>query len=237
MSTDFDRMCAQGLMCMENSMGVRRNDTKQKSYIKNLNQSDLELLKAYTNWQYKIINDVSSGDYRIVERGSTQDKTAKRQIHELDNIFLNAPPLLEKITVYRGMSTTLAKRKSRFSEIDSSTVCQEVVSRGRYLSCSLDIDAASENIYLSASDGKNVDVDSYCCLLAITLSPGDKGLYLEDISEYPEEKEVLLHRSTKLTFIGKEEKELELKKPVGGSKYTQSVLVYHFEKCNKIESE
>ena len=43
-----------------------------------------------------------------------------------------------------------------------------------------------------------------CCLLQITISPGSKVLYLENMSEFKHEKEILLNRDCKIFITGRQ---------------------------------
>jgi hypothetical protein len=87
-------------------------------------------------------------------------------VDNLDRAFQGVPSTDQPILVYRGIDT-----EKFIADIQA------------YLSTSYDID----EVY--SYTGKN------CCLLRIVISSGSKILPLEDISETPLEKEILLPRS------------------------------------------
>ena len=60
------------------------------------------------------------------------------------------------------------------------------------------ISTSTSEIRASEFSGEN------CCLIQITISPGSKVLYLENMSEFKQESEILLNRDCKIFITGRQ---------------------------------
>lgn len=101
-----------------------------------------------------------------VREGIILDKELKIHYDNISDIFDGAPTLKKPITVYRGMTK---KYTNQFKN------------QG-FISASLNKDVA-----------KTFHKGSSCCLYIITLTPGEYGILpLDNVSEMPDEQEVLL---------------------------------------------
>ena len=109
-----------------------------------------------------------------IETLDDEDKT-KQEIMQIDTLFSLVDPLSEPITLYRGV------RLEAFTKEDYG-----------FVSTSYDIRQAS---YYS---------NPKCCLMVINVPVGTRCIFVEKISQYEDEKEVLLPRNGKfvLTSVG-----------------------------------
>lgn len=141
------------------------------NYMRMLSDDDKELLLYYTREEYiKINNALRKNTLNDILRNGM---SIKEYIGEIDRVFLNAPALRSPLTVYRGV---------RFDKPDFKKFKAD-----SYHSTSLDRKVA-------------MDFVGNCCLLEITVVPGTKILVLDEISDHPNEKEILLNRKTELIF-------------------------------------
>ena len=94
-------------------------------------------------------------------------KQSEKQIADnIDAIFDLTSPLLFPVTLYRGIRDP-----------------KEVKTNSGFISTSYDISSAKEFTRRN------------CCLIIISVPPGSKILFIESVSELPDEKEVLLDRN------------------------------------------
>lgn len=134
---------------------------EQYDYVYNLDEDIKKSLKMYTSERlgyYRKINDYLRGN--IV----TLESSLHKIIEDIDEAFLNIPPISFPIILYRGNTTQIINNKS-------------------YQSCSSDLDVA-----------KQFTKDRNCCIYILTISSGCKVLPLVSISDHPHESEFVLDR-------------------------------------------
>lgn len=151
---------------------------------KQLNPEALQSLVDYTTFGSFHINKVlreNKGDLQNVP----EDRKEKKQIIDIDSLFHSADATSKPLTLYRGV------KFEEFTKEDYG-----------YLSTSYDM-------YVSTS--KYINPRSNCCLMVINVPVGTKCLFIENVSAYPDEKEVLLPRNGKfvLTAVSKSESSVD----------------------------
>ena len=112
---------------------------------------------------------------------SLRDKTHlsmddSRALANIDRIFTLVPPIETSLTVYRGVA------------VDSQD----------------DIDLDNSG-FISTTYDKEISTrfsGSPCCVLVLTIPVGSKVLFVESISSFPEEKEIVLDRSGSFVVTG-----------------------------------
>ena len=109
---------------------------------------------------------------------------AKMFVEDLKNIFYNAPPINKKTIVYRGTKT-----------LYYSTTNKKTFKNNSFMSTSYGIWAAR-----SFSDSLN----KKCCIKKITLKPGTKALFMDGITQYESETEILLPPDNEFKIISHE---------------------------------
>ncbi len=139
---------------------------QQTAYVDSLPDEIKKSLSDYTDTVYEDINsylrygDIEDNDEESLEK-------IKQDIANIDQAFLNAPPLKEKMTLYRGQLRKIHDSKS-------------------YTSTTTNIEVALKDEFINLDNG--------CCLYIITVVPGSKVLPLSTVSLVDEEDEVLLDR-------------------------------------------
>ena len=132
----------------------------------------------------KILLDYTTDSYksfnqRLRDNLSLSIEQAK-MLKTLENIYDETPLLKESITVYRGTKTDISKLNKN----------------NTYISTSLNYAIAKERFA-----GIN------CCLLQITVHPNTKVLPLVEISDSPDEDEILLDKNGYITYSGTQERD------------------------------
>ena len=117
----------------------------------------------------KAINDYTGYQFKNLNahlrEGVPLTATEERVAHRLDSVFEELQPIKETLTLYRGIKQE-----------------DQVQNKNAFVSASHTISVAERFV------GKE------CCLLVITIPPGSKVLFIEDVSRYPQEREVLIER-------------------------------------------
>lgn len=129
----------------------------------------------------EVIQEYTGSSYEILnKRLRNQEYLGNFQdmVDTLDRTFDDAPPTKRSITLYRG--------------IDATEFINEVSS---YISTTYNIVRARKSL------GRR------CCLLRILVSSGSQVLPIEEISEHPFEKEVLLPRTGRLEITNVDEED------------------------------
>ena len=178
-------------------------------------------LKTYTGQFHKIINDyLRTGN---VPSYTTQSdiSEAKSAIFNVTNGFVRAPATKEDLLVFRDIAYTGQKRAKEVVFTDPSgrainlTDLQigQVISDKGFMSTTIN----PSNSTFSGNDvsistlGLEIPItpDSYVAgCMVITVPEGSKALYLNDISAFKAEHEVLLNRDSKLLITGIEKVKL-----------------------------
>ena len=128
---------------------------RQVEYVKSLPEVDLKLIYDYT-----------------VSPGKVSTISDKNRLHQL---IQKAPPLLNPLTVWRGVKTDyVSLLPNRLYKNDQ-----------RFISTSIDVGVSISNFMSIGS----------CCLWKINLLPGTRCLFLS-CSKYLMEHEILLDRDT-----------------------------------------
>jgi hypothetical protein len=137
----------------------------------------VEALKSYTGFGFSRINKILRDTKGNIESIDEGDKT-KREVMLIDALFSLADPLTEPITLYRGV------RLEAFTKEDYG-----------FISTTYNIQQASNYANLK------------CCIMEINVPVGTRCIFVEKISHYEHEKEVLLPRNGKfvLTSVGRSE--------------------------------
>jgi SPP1 gp7 family putative phage head morphogenesis protein len=146
--------------------------------------------------EYAAINLYSSGSKTInrwltnpkalLDRGFDPAQT-KSRIDALDSIFAKAPALPSDVASFSGLQGSLVKQLGKLE------IGDEIVVK-RYLSSSL-----SGNTAASFVD----EAHSYMQIYAAKGSQG--AVYMEHVSEFPRERELLFNRSSRFKLIGKKQ--------------------------------
>lgn len=121
----------------------------------------------------------TSSEYEDFNKALREEKlTSSQKLHlkHIDLAFESCPPLTLPIIVYRGLKLDNPETYSNYDRAFVSTTRD----------------------YNVTSEFRN----ARCCVLQITISPGSKVLFIEEISENPSEKEVLLNRNGKFIVTG-----------------------------------
>jgi Leucine-rich repeat (LRR) protein len=168
---------------------------EQKEFLKSLTNKQRNILYFYTQYGDRVINEVLRGNISNIKKhnpvfitnllmfiknndiykrkennknNSTRKITntgiVKEFISDFLNVFKKVPLLKDEVNVYRGV-----KRK------------EDINNHG--------------NEFLSTSYFKiiaNKFAGDGCCALVITLKPGVRALWIEPISRFPNEKEILI---------------------------------------------
>ena len=151
---------------------------KNATFLKDqteLNPDMIEAVKNYTGFGFSMINKILRDMKGDISSLKERD-TTKQKIMSIDALFSLVDPLTEPITLYRGV------RLERFTKEDYG-----------FISTSYDINQTSPYTNLK------------CCLMVINVPVGTRCIFLEKISQYKEEREVLLPRNGKfvLTSVGR----------------------------------
>jgi hypothetical protein len=156
---------------------IKRLLAKNDTFLKDqteLNPDMIEAVKNYTGLSFSRINKILRDMKGGIERMHKGDKT-KQEIMSIDALFSLVDPLTEPITLYRGV------RFEGFTKEDYG-----------FISTSYDIYQALRY------------TNPECCLMVINVPVGTRCIFVEKISQYEEEREVLLPRNGKfvLTSVG-----------------------------------
>jgi len=146
---------------------------KSKTFLQDqqkLNPVALESLKEYTGFAFYQMNQILREVQCDVE-AIPADKEEKQKILNIDSLFDMIDPITEPITLYRGV------RLQEFTKEDFG-----------FISTSYNIQKALS--YTSFN----------CCLMEINVPVGTKCIFLESISNYEDEQEVLLPRNGKFVL-------------------------------------
>jgi hypothetical protein len=144
---------------------LKHNSFFQNQKVKN--PKAVDDLNNYTGFAFSAIN-------RLLRKQKgdlttiPDDNVEKKQIDNIDLLFSLVDPITKPITLYRGV------RLEQFTSEDYA-----------YLSTSYDISAPMQY----------VDHINHCCVIELAIPVGTKCLFLESISRYSNEKEVLLPRN------------------------------------------
>jgi len=118
----------------------------------------------------KAISDYTGYQFKTLNahlrQGVALTATEERVAHRIDSMFESLQPIKETLTLYRGIKQE-----------------DQVNNKNAFVSASHDISVAKGFV------GKE------CCLLVITIPPGSKVLFIEDVSRFPKEREVLIERT------------------------------------------
>jgi hypothetical protein len=135
------------------------------------------LLKANPGY-LETIDWYTANGYKDFNKRMRNDEklteTQQEHLNVLDEIFRKITPITKPIIVYKGVSND--KYESDKSFISTSRNMKQTY------------EFTSGN----------------CCVVVITVSPGSKVLYLEKISNFEDEQEVLLNRGGKFFITGSE---------------------------------
>lgn len=173
-----------------NTFRVTDVDQIYIDYVESLPYETISSIADYTHLNYRDINSF----LRKGRLHGTQDDEwlaeVKKDIQNIDQAFLNAPPLQEPITLYRGQKREVSDGKS-------------------YTSTTTDISITLVDDFLDL-------VNEACCLYVITAVPGSKILPIMTISHVEEEEEVLLDKNAKYIITNIDRKEYTVKDASSG---------------------
>ena len=124
------------------------------------------------------IKDYTGSEYEYINQQLRTHRpltfSQKEIVDNIDKAFVTVPPIEEPTVVYRGI------KDKYIPDLHS------------FISTSFDVDATHK------FRGR------HCCVLRILLPVGSKILPIKEISDHPDEKEVLIGRFGKLNVTGKE---------------------------------
>ncbi len=163
-----------------NNIGLKKVDRIYTDYVTSLPYETIRSLAGYTNRDYKDVNALLRKGHLY---GSPDDEwldKIKKDIENIDKAFLNAPPLQETLTLYRGQKRKISDAKA-------------------YSSTTTDMAITLDDDFLNLRDR--------CCLYVITAVPGSKILPVMTISVVEQENEILLDRNAKYIITNIEYKE------------------------------
>ncbi len=149
---------------------------KYSLYVNSLPRELKESLFNYTTSQYKDINTYLRTGSLSGKSASLEERTIQN-IANIDQAFLNAEPLMETLTLYRGQEEEI-----------------------------FDTKGFTSTTYNVGRTSNFVDGVSRCCMYVITVLPGSKILPLAVLSEEPSEAEVLLDRKARFVITKTEMK-------------------------------
>ena len=163
--------------------------TKHASFFKDQkvkNPKAVEDINDYTGFAFSRINRLIR-QHKGNLNDIDDDIAEKKQIKNIDLLFSLVDPITKPITLYRGV------KYEQFAKEDYS-----------YVSTSYNMSAPYQYI----------DKRNHCCLMEITLPVGTKCLFVESVSNYSDEKEVLLPRNGNfvLTAVAKSQNEYDIDK-------------------------
>ena len=124
-------------------------------------------LAWYTGGNFDKLNDALRNNKKL-----TEDQ--RYHLKNIDNAFEMVNPILDPITVYKGIDNHIMYKKDK-----------------AFISTSTDIKEAMKF------------VENGCCMLVIHVSPKSKILPIKHISRYSEESEILLDRNGLMLGTGK----------------------------------
>ena len=158
-------------------------------YVESLPYRIIESISDYTHTNFR---DVNTFLRKGRLSGSPDDEwldKIKKDIENIDEAFLDAPPLEKPLTLYRGQKKKISDAKA-------------------YSSTTTDLSTILVDDFLNLRDR--------CCLYVITAVPGSKILPIMNISHVQFEEEVLLDRNAKYIITNIEYKEYTVKDASSG---------------------
>lgn len=169
---------------------------ESKKYLENLPPLKRLVVSAYT---FKGDTRVNPDLLKLLKnpKAKIQPDNALFLAH-LQSVILNGPHTKGNITLYRGVR---GDKTPFFKNLKVG----DHVENPNFLSTSWGEHVATQFLNEPDQEGKLlVPYKHSCCILIIEVSPGQKALGLETISEFPSEREVLLPAGTtfKVTKIG-----------------------------------
>ena len=176
------------------------NIKKSIIYYTNINSSDINTYLRYG----KAIGRITGEYYEEDEDNEEWTEKVKEYIANIDEAFLNAPPLEESITVYRGQKRKIYDAKS-------------------YTSTSLDLKTALDPGFISK--------ENWCCMYVITVAPGSKILSVVNISHVSEENEIILDRGGAFFITNVEMKPYDME---GKEQYLQTIYLTYLPPNSQI---
>lgn len=159
-----------------------------KSYMNNLSVDEKDALLWYINNRENDILDILNR-YTVDDLSNDHPfDIIKYNFKIISKIFMNAPILPESLIVYR----TIKAPNNTESFLNNNGVVNMIskYSNKKFISTSLDFNVA-KSFLMGSNNG---------CVLKILVPAGTKILPLQDISRYPEEKEVLLNKDCELVI-------------------------------------
>ena len=176
---------------------------QQTNFLKSLSEKDNLILKSYTKYGDFVINSIfrnnynegklleminkMKSNYNLVSLFGTEDisnenvvEVSTKYANDFKDIFDRVPTVTAKFKVFRGTQ----EPTTNFSGLLSTTY-----------------DPMSGSLY-------DVFSGPSCCIYEFTVMPGAKVLWLEPISEFPGELEILLHMNSTITITNQTTKEV-----------------------------
>jgi hypothetical protein len=179
---------------------------QQLNFYKSLSDEDKKILKSYTKHGDSIINSISRNNY-------TESQLLK-EISKINDEGYDIPLLFgvqfKDITSENVVNVSkkyFTKFKTVFDKVPSVT-SEFKVFRGTQEPTSNFIGFISTTYDPMSGILYDVFTGPSCCIYELTVMPGTKALWLEPISEFSNEQEILLNDTSKITITKETTKEV-----------------------------
>lgn len=171
---------------------------EQLEFINSLSERDRTILMSYTHQGDRVINGMLRGtltgtalcEYMKTSKlpfpetptESNCQTLAKNYLSEFSTIFKRVPVLKTRMRVFRGFIPTPGWKPMGFYT-KASSPSQEYMS----------------TTYATGSDSllaeyMDKDKDNACCVMELILEPGIRALWIEPLSNYQEEREIIVEK-------------------------------------------
>lgn len=161
------------------------NTHNQFIYVNSLSNEIKESILSYTTYMYSVIND-------YLENKTQNNEKLNKIIKDIDIAIKNAPPLQKDLIVYRVLNLPVIKSIKYKNKL--LLLGYKGLYKG-YISTSLDKNVT--NIFLNKDNEE--EVSSY--LFKICVKKGTRCLFIESISNFESEQEVLLPRNSIISIV------------------------------------
>jgi len=171
---------------------------EQLEFINSLSERDRAVLASYTHQGDRVINGILRGTltgaslceymktsnlpFPETPTESNCQTLAKNYLSEFSSIFKRVPVLKTKMRVFRGFMPTPGWKPMGFYT-KASSPSQEYMS----------------TTYATGSDSllaeyMDKDKDNACCVMELILEPGVRALWIEPLSKYQGEREIVIEK-------------------------------------------
>lgn len=155
----------------------------QFDFIDNLSENIKDSIRNYTLNAYMAINTKLRNNEKLL-------KIEQDILDDIDYAFKNVPPISSQITLYRAINSSHPVYKDDKLEGFNPKKMVSVIS------ATYDIE----------STGEFYSDKTKCCMLVITVPAGSRILPIENISEFKDEREILLNRNGAYYITGRGER-------------------------------